>query len=115
MRLICITILIYVSLIVNQNLFAQKFNRFNKNGEKVGKWFVQNEGSLNLYRYRNGLKNGFYYKFISSGSGNFYTKGRYKNDLKHGVWITYRNNNISSIYKYKKGIAIKSEIRNLVW
>ncbi|WP_435578721.1 toxin-antitoxin system YwqK family antitoxin [Gilvibacter sp.] len=79
-------------------------------GLKTGQWksWHPNGTYASLAEWQNGSKNGDYLAFDEAG--NLLTSGRYKRDLKQGVWVDHST---KDTLWYKDGIAHKEPLRDI--
>jgi len=61
-------IILYVFFLLSHSFFAQRLNRFNKHGERTGKWIVYIDDAKKIKSFEGKFRNG-----ISKGKCYFYT------------------------------------------
>ncbi len=92
-------------------------NKVDQNGKKTGIWIIKEENRIDLYKYKNGLKQGKYRSYFENG--NLSIKGHFINDEKNSRFVTYTGAHYllffrskASILIYKKGKYIKGKTYN---
>lgn len=84
---ICFSLFNFV--VLAQNGYEDKVNRYNHNGQKEGLW---KENTSKYWRtetyYQNGKKNGIYKKF-STRRNELELFGEYRNDTITGTWYHF--------------------------
>ncbi len=96
----------YTSFFINKNL--KEKGKF-KDGLKIGEWKIwyENGNLKEVSFWKNGLKNGDYTLFEISG--DIIEKCLYKDNKVHGNRITFKDQKIESITKFKNGKVKESD------